>query len=60
MIFVGQGSLRRAVVEYVEHYHGERNHQGLGNAIPLPSNQVGAKSGKVVRVERIGGLHNYY
>ena len=60
MIFVGQRSLRRAIAEYVEHYHSERNHQGSGNAIPFPSNQVGAKSGKVVRVERIGGLLNYY
>jgi len=43
MIFVGQASLRRAVSEYVEHYHRERNHQGLGNRLlampkagPLP------------------------
>ena len=27
MIFVGQESLRRAVAEYMEHYHSERNHQ---------------------------------
>lgn len=60
MIFVGRGSLRRAIGEYVEHYHRERNHQGLGNAIPFPSSQVGAKSGKVVRRERLGGLLNYY
>ena len=30
MIFVGQGALRRAVTEFVAHYHQERNHQGLG------------------------------
>ena len=29
MIFIGQASLRRAVSEFVEHYHKERNHQGL-------------------------------
>src|SRR4030095_14073 len=28
MIFVGQGSLRHAVIEYMAHYHTERNHQG--------------------------------
>src|SRR6266487_5689957 len=33
MIFIGQGSLRRAVVEYMGHYHGERNHQGLDNRL---------------------------
>ena len=30
MIFVGQGSLCRAVSEYMTHYHEERNHQGGG------------------------------
>jgi integrase-like protein len=29
MIFVGQASLRHAVIEYMKHYHGERNHQGI-------------------------------
>src|SRR6266581_169098 len=33
MIFVGQASLRRAVAEYMEHYHAERNHQGLENRL---------------------------
>jgi transposase InsO family protein len=36
MIFVGQGSLRRAVAEYMLHYHRERNHQGLRNRLILP------------------------
>jgi transposase InsO family protein len=31
MIFVGRGSLQRAIAEYIEHYHCERNYQGLGN-----------------------------
>ena len=26
------GPERRAVAEFIYHYHGERNHQGLGNA----------------------------
>jgi len=30
MIFVGQGSLRRAVAEYMTHYHAERNHRHIG------------------------------
>ena len=28
MIFFGQGALRRAIREFVAHYHLERNHQG--------------------------------
>jgi putative transposase len=29
----GERHVRRAVAEYVEHYHGERNHQGLDNRL---------------------------
>jgi putative transposase len=36
MIFVGQESLRHALTQYVAHYHGERNHQGLGNRLLQP------------------------
>jgi transposase InsO family protein len=27
----GEGSFRKAIHEFVEHYHRQRNHQGLGN-----------------------------
>ncbi|MBA3912436.1 MAG: hypothetical protein H0X25_00925 [Acidobacteriales bacterium] len=39
LIFFGEPSLRRALSSYVEHYHGERNHQGKGNKLlfPLPA-----------------------
>ncbi|MFT5412268.1 MAG: hypothetical protein ACI9NC_005006 [Verrucomicrobiales bacterium] len=37
MILVGEGSLRRAVAQFCEHYHRERNHQGLGNKIIEPT-----------------------
>ena len=40
MIFVGQASLRRAIAEFVVHYHGERNHQGLGNRLIQPGQQI--------------------
>jgi hypothetical protein len=33
MILFGERSLRRAMKEYVEHYHTERNHQGKGNVL---------------------------
>jgi transposase InsO family protein len=29
----GERHLRRTITEYVEHYHRERNHQGLGNEL---------------------------
>jgi putative transposase len=36
MILFGETSLRRAVREYVAHYHAERNHQGAGNQLLQP------------------------
>ena len=61
LIFCGEKSLKRAVNEYVEHYHHERNHQGLDNLIPFPyAAHSKGKSGSVVKFERLGGLLNYY
>jgi len=33
LIPMGEGHFRRAVAEYVEHYHAERNHQGNRDAV---------------------------
>ena len=58
----GEGSLRRALAEFVEHYHAERNHQGKGNVLLFPSkdpSQAGPRS-KVLRRQRLDGLLNYY
>jgi transposase InsO family protein len=60
MIFFGEKSLRNATAEFVEHYHGERNHQGLDNKIIEPGAEVGPATGKVERRERLGGLLSYY
>jgi putative transposase len=60
MIFFGEKSLRRAVTNHLEHYHVERNHQGLGNKIIEPGDEVGAAAGKIECRERLGGLLNYY
>jgi putative transposase len=59
MIFVGQGSLRRAVAEYMTHYHAERNHQGLENRLIVPTG-VKATGHKVHCHVRLGGTLNYY
>jgi putative transposase len=60
MIFVGQASLRRAVSEYLEHYHRERNHQGLENRLLTPSPSAKSRSGTIRCHARLGGLLNYY
>ncbi len=60
MIFFGEKSLRRAVRAYLEHYHAERNHQGLRNHIIEPSDEVGLTDGPVECRESLGGLLRYY
>ena len=46
MIFFGEKSLRRAIGSYLEHYHAERNHQGLENKIIEPGEEVRQGSGE--------------
>jgi hypothetical protein len=44
----------------VTHYHGERNHQGLGNELIAPEpRRVGAGTHLRCRT-RLGGLLRYY
>jgi transposase InsO family protein len=57
---LGQRHLRELVHQYVSHYHLERNHQGLGNALIEPQNDNGAITGRVEHVERLGGMLNFY
>jgi hypothetical protein len=37
LIFFGEHSLRRALTEYIDHFHRERNHQGKGNKRLFPA-----------------------
>ena len=57
---LGEAHLRLLVREYVEHYHRERNHQGLDNQLlqrPPPPVSLAAD---VQRRARLGGLLNFY
>jgi transposase InsO family protein len=60
MIFFSEASLRRAIGEFLSHFHQERNHQGLGNRLIEPGAEVGSTTGTVARRQRLGGLLNYY
>jgi len=60
MIFCGRKSLENAVREYVQHYHGERNHQGLSNHLIDPEKGAGAVAAKIECRERLGGMLKYY
>ena len=60
MIFFGEHSLRRTVKTYLLHYHGERNHQGLGNTLIDPGDEVGQPEGDIFCREQLGGMLKYY
>jgi len=60
MIFFGDKSLRRAVREFIAHYHAERNHQGLDNKLIDPNHKVGSCDGSISCRERLGGMLKYY
>ena len=59
MIFIGQASLRRAVAEYMEHYHRERNQQGIDNRLIYAPAVVGANDADIRRRARLGGMLNF-
>ncbi len=60
IIPLSEHHLRKAVKEYTEHYHFERNHQGLDNQLiekPIGEPNMGDA---VDCRERLGGVLNYY
>jgi putative transposase len=60
VIPLSEGHLRRAVTEYTEHYHRERNHQGLGNELINRRADDYSGRGPVECRERLGGLLRHY
>jgi putative transposase len=60
MILFGEASLCRVLREYVEHYHRERNHQGVGNRLLEPCSTVSSTDGPIQCRERLGGMLNFY
>ena len=60
VIFFGQQSLERAVTNFVQHHHAERNHQGLSNELIEPEEAVGAFAAKIDCREQLGGILKYY
>lgn len=60
MIFFGQASLRRAIGEYMSHYHEERNHQGLNNTLIRTGSVDAASDAIIQRRQRLGGMLNFY
>ncbi len=61
-ILFGEKSLRHVVTEYLEHYHKERCHQGIGNVIPFPTSPAAndREAGPIQCHERLGGTLKFY
>ncbi len=57
---LGVRHLRRAVTEFVDNYHTERNHQGLGNELIVPPADPTNENAPVSCRERLGGILKYY
>ena len=58
----GAEGLRRALNEFVAHYHEERNHQGKDNLLLFPPAQPSSSpgGGAVECKQRLGGMLKYY
>ena len=56
----GERHLRRTIAEFIEHYHRERNHQGLANELIVGAPAADNTVGRIRRRPRLGGLLNYY
>ena len=62
LVLFGEASLRRALRNYLAHYHGERNHQGKDNVVLFPTMATNTYTAvrSVACHERLGGLLKYY
>jgi len=61
IIPLAERHLRMAVTEYTQHYHVERNHQGLDNKlINRPLDRSAGMDRDVLCNERLGGILKYY
>jgi hypothetical protein len=59
MVPLGERHFRQALKAFVDHYHRERNHQGLENRL-IDGDAPRRGSGRIRRSPRLGGLLNYY
>lgn len=60
LIIFGEKHLRHVLSEFVEHYHLERPHQGLGNRRIIPPANDPPPKGRVYCKQRLGGLLKTY
>jgi putative transposase len=59
IIAVNESHMKRLLSDYVQYYHEDRTHLGLGKG--TPNSRTGSKaSGRVLSLPRLGGLHHRY
>ena len=56
LILFGAGSLRRALDNYMPHYHEERNHQGKSDVLVFAHKVIAHGDATIQCHERLGGL----
>lgn len=59
-IFFGADGLRKALAEYMIHYHQERNHQGKDNLLLFTDLKLRCNTGKIKCREQLSGMLKYY
>jgi putative transposase len=60
LILVSEDSLRRAIREFMAHYHHDRNHQGMRNLLLFPTTAAVQRESPITCRQRLGGLLKYY
>ena len=60
LIFFGEEATRNAFFQYLDHYHTDRCHQGLGDELIVPLERPPDESTKIEAIERLGGLLRSY
>jgi putative transposase len=62
LLIFGRRHLEQILIEFIDHYHRARPHQGLAQRSPCPSPEpiILVDGGHVVRDDRLGGLIHEY
>ena len=60
MIIPGERHRKRSLSSYVDYYHSARTHLSLEKDTPDTKVVYLIEKGRVIELERVGGLHHFY
>ena len=60
MIVLGERHLRRILASYFDYYHGARTHLSLYKDTPERRLAQRPEQGRIIELNRVGGLHHQY